>query len=127
MRQAAGKQPAPSPAGKRGPVADGRAQRYSDHEDSIYSECAPHLQAYLIAPAHHFSSDHLLAPVQQDGVEDQTDWKQADPIALAQDCQSAVSCALLCMYEEASAFNTALIQVDWARSVQQAGCMKCSK
>ncbi|CAK0785551.1 hypothetical protein CVIRNUC_008761 [Coccomyxa viridis] len=37
MRQAAGKQPAPSPAGKRGPVADGRAQRYSDHEDSIYS------------------------------------------------------------------------------------------
>ena len=61
MRQAAGKQPASSPAGKRGPVADGRAQRYSDHEDSIYSEAAPHLQAYLIAPAQHL----ILAADQQ--------------------------------------------------------------
>lgn len=41
MRKAAAKQgvqPRASPAGKRGPVADRRAQRYSDHEDSVYSE-----------------------------------------------------------------------------------------
>ena len=41
LRGPGGKQASASPAGKRAPAADGRAKRYSDHEDSVYSKHPP--------------------------------------------------------------------------------------
>ena len=40
-RRAGGRQAAASAAGTRGAAADGRVQRFSDHEDSVYSEPCP--------------------------------------------------------------------------------------